>query len=149
MKSDVRIPMSRWGKDHWSTFAYVETLCVDSPDGMGIPNHQRVQTNYDRHPGLAVSIHGENHDGARHGIRLAGGVEMPGPAYDEWDCIDDMEAEGLLANVGTGVNPAYRLTEKGMIVAGQLRAHKARGGRYADFEPGRASGAAPRGGTVG
>ena len=39
-------------------------------------------------------------DGACFGIRLAGGVTLPGPDYNEWDCLADAEHEGLITSVG-------------------------------------------------
>lgn len=121
------IPMSKWGKDHWSTFLYLETRIVDH---RGIPNRRHIQANKNRHP-LLVSIGG---DGSAFGIRLANGVTLAGPDYDEWDCIDDMVEVGLLENEGTGMNPVFRLTELGEKVAGQLRAHKARQLSYNTFK---------------
>ena len=129
----MSIEMERWGKDHWSMLAYVESLCVDSLDGIGVPDFRRVQTNLNRHPGLAVAGLSGFHDGAKYGIRLYGGEELPGPDYDEWDCIDDLECEGLIEIHGTGIHPAYVMTVKGQRLAGILRAHKAAGGKFAEF----------------
>ena len=128
--------MERWGKDHWSTFSYIETMCVDYPDGIGKLDHRRIQTNLDRHPGMANLnyVSRDDVDGASHSIRLAGGIEIPGPNYDDWDCIDDMIGEGLIKNVGTGTNPAYVMLPRGNVVAAQLRAWKAQGGRFATFK---------------
>ena len=130
------IEMSRWGKDHWSVFAYIESLCVDYPDGIARPDRRRMQTNPARHPGLVgVMTVGTVLDATEYGIRLAGGKELPGAYYDEWDCIDDLEWYGLVRSMGTGINPEYRMTEKGMCMAAQLRTHKANGGQYANFTP--------------
>lgn len=130
----MSIPIEQWGRDHWSTFAYIETVCVERV--IGIPDRRKIQTNHNRHPHL---IHHHSHtpelDGARYGIRLKDGVTLPGPDYDEWDCLDDMEEAGLIVDVGTGINPAYRMTEKGCEIAAQLRKHKAMGGQYAEFTP--------------
>jgi hypothetical protein len=30
------VPIELWGKDHWTTLAYIETRCVDYD---GVPNH--------------------------------------------------------------------------------------------------------------
>ena len=123
----MSIELTRWGKDHWCTFAYVETCCVDSH---GRPNAHRVQTNHARHPFM-----GNPFDGEKYSIRLANGEELPGEDYDEWDCLDDMEAYGLLENLGTEINRQYRLTHVGKLIAGQLRGHKADGKNYATFQP--------------
>ena len=62
------------------------------------------------------------------------GTELPGPDYDEWDCLEDAEAEGLIENVGTGINPIYRMTDRGNEVAGLLRSHKSNGGSFSNFK---------------
>ena len=124
------IPMHKWGKDHWSTFAYIETRCVDGMRGLGKPKPAHIQTNHNRHPFM-----GNVHDGSAYGIRLKGGETLPGPDYDEWDCIDDMENNGLINNIGTGINPVYRMTKRGNHIAGHLRAYKTQGGNYATFYP--------------
>ena len=116
----------RWGKDHWSTFAYIETRCVDY---RGRPNAQHIQTNHDRHP-----LMGNLYDGADYGIRLADCV-LPGDEYDEWDCLDDLETYGLIDNVGTGLHRQYEMTATGKLIAGQLRAHKADQKNYVTFQP--------------
>lgn len=41
------IPVALWGKDHWSTFAYIETRIVDH-GGMLLHDHMRCDAN--RHP---------------------------------------------------------------------------------------------------
>ena len=127
------IPMSRWGQDHWQVFAYIESVCVER-SGLCWPDRRKIQANHNRHP-LLVHYPNPDLDGAHWPIRLKGEEELPGPDYDEWDCIEDLEREGLLRNVGTGVNPAYRMTEAGSAIAGQLRRHKANGGDYKEFEP--------------
>ena len=123
----MNVEPHRWGKDHWSTFAYIETCCVDN---RGIPDPQRLTTNHDRHSNM-----GNPRDGSAYSIRLANGEELPGDAYDEWDCLDDFEDCALLENIGTDLNRRYRLTETGKMIAGQLRGHKADGKNFATFRP--------------
>jgi DNA-binding PadR family transcriptional regulator len=50
--------------------------------------------------------------------------------HDDWDCLDDLEADGFLEviNLTQGV---VKLTPAGLVVAAQLRAHKAHGGQFA------------------
>ena len=124
------IPPDVWGRDHWSTFAYIETRCVDHN---GEPAKQHVQANKNRHPHHLQSHLGLDLDGAKYPIRLRDGFEIPGPEYDEWDCIDDMIAAGLLEGIGTGLYPVYRLTDLGKTVAGLLRGHKSDGGTFSTF----------------
>ena len=50
------IDIEKWGKDHWSTFAYVETLAVDGGnDGIAIPDNCKMRTNEKTHPYLVGS----------------------------------------------------------------------------------------------
>jgi hypothetical protein len=44
------VPMSRWGRDHWSTLAYVETRTVDH---RGTLNHDQMRVDVARHPMFA------------------------------------------------------------------------------------------------
>jgi hypothetical protein len=40
--------------------------------------------------------------------RLRNDVELSD--HDDWDCLDDAEAAGLIESAGTGINPTYKLT---------------------------------------
>ena len=124
----------RWGTDHWGAFTYVESCVVDR---RGVPDTRRVQTNANRHPALftAGMVNGRSRpDGAASSIRLRDG-DLPGPDYDEWDCIADFERCGFVVNDGTGIHPRYRMTPPGEALAAQIRVHKGRGGKFSDFEP--------------
>jgi|SRR5271155_3670493 len=118
--------IDRFGKDHWSTFAYVETRIVDY---RGEPSRACMRCHADRHPLLV----GENGNGSRYPTELKGGATLA--HHDDWDCCDDLAREGLLENIGTSVNPAFRLTAKGRIVASQLRTFKSKSGNFDDFTP--------------
>jgi hypothetical protein len=115
-----------FGKDHWSTFAYIETLCVDN---RGVPSREHMRCHAGRHP-LQLGSAG---DGSRYPTRLKDGSTLAN--HDDWDCADDLETEGLIENVGSGVNPAYRMTDEGWRVGAKLREHKATGGVFHNFEP--------------
>ena len=43
-----RTDVSQFGKDHWSTFAYIETRCVDRK---GRLEKRNMRCDVDRHPG--------------------------------------------------------------------------------------------------
>ena len=135
--SGLRIPPALWGKDHYSTLTYIETRCVESINGVGSPKIRQIQTNFNRHPYFDNShpAIGQHIDGADYPIRLKDGIELAGPLYDEWDVLDDLERWGLIENVGTGFQRVYRFLDEGNRIVGQLRAHKTRGGNYADFVP--------------
>lgn len=126
MRDNV-IPIARWGRDHWSSLAYVETCLVD---GSGEPDPHRMRTDLRLHPLMGHSL---SPRGTEYPTRLCdGGVAHD---HDDWSCLDDAEAEGLLTNVGTGIHRRYRLTPRGQEVVLALRAHKASGGSFATFRP--------------
>ena len=70
------IPMSKWGKDHWSTFAYLETLAVDGgKGGWAIPEKARMRTNKKRHPHLlgSTGFSSDALNGSKYPTRLKDG----------------------------------------------------------------------------
>jgi hypothetical protein len=91
--SNPPIEASRFGRDHWSTFAYIETRIVDHK---GALSHAHMRCHADRHPvmmlakgsGLGVA------DGSAYPTQLRGGEEARD--HDDYDCVDDLIAAGLL-----------------------------------------------------
>jgi hypothetical protein len=135
-KKGSMIGIEHFGKDHWSTFAYIETCCVDNH---GVVDNERMRTHKDLHPGLVgfrcaqfdtkspTRLRGYwLPDGSKDESRLA-------KNHDDWSCVEDAVDAGLLEWNGTGLHPVFSLTEKGLKVAALLRAHKAKGGNFADF----------------
>jgi hypothetical protein len=119
------IPMAKFGKDHWSTFGYIEVRIVDHG---GVPENQHLRCIHKRHPFFAH----EGGDASSYPTRLKGGQMQKN--HDDWDCLEDLEAAGLINNIGTGVNQVYRMTDVGREVAGRLRGHKGTGGTWENFE---------------
>jgi len=121
----LSVPIEKFGKDHWSTFAFLETRCVEYKGSIAI---EKMRCDPDWHPQYV-------HLGTfkKYPTILRGGEELPD--HDDWDCVDDLEAAGLLEQVGTGENPRVRLTPYGWGVAGRIRAYKAVGGTFAEFVP--------------
>lgn len=136
------VPTEDFGKDHWSMFAYIETLCVDSlKKGVGEIDKRRVRANEKTHLLHAVNCGaGLGPWNPEHGTRLAGYWKTDKttdctrlrPQHDDWDCLDDLDAAGLV-EVISFANGFVKLTEKGFRVAGELRTWKAKGGMFADF----------------
>jgi hypothetical protein len=137
------VPVERFGKDHWSTFAYLETRAVDAGgviDNRKMRCHLRLHRTFAANPPNA-SV-GSPIDGSAYPTRLKDG-ELPN--HDDWSCLEDMAAAGLLVAefrtahhgwpVGGG-EARIRLTPAGLEMAAKLRAHKAAGGTFAAFEPG-------------
>src|SRR5277367_6377126 len=106
-----------FGRDHWSTLAYIECINVD---GTGCPVLERMRCNPTRHPGLAAAKRGPQafwetswSSHTKRGVMLTG--------HDDFDCVNDLEKAGLIVVHGTGINPVYRLTSDGWRTVGELR----------------------------
>lgn len=129
---DDSIPIGRWGKDHWSTFAYIAHWCAEYGARGFAPAEKRhrgqMRADAARHPALAH--HMAVLIGPCPPTRLRDG-EISG--HDDYDCASDAEAAGLIRWAGTGVNPVFFMTDAGLEVAAGLRAHKTRGGNFGDF----------------
>lgn len=121
----THVPREKWGKDHWSTFAYLETRCVDYK---GELDRQHLRIDPDLHPGLAH----RGSMGKKYPTRLKDGEEVQN--HDDMSCLDDIEQQGLIIAIGTGMH-LYSITDKGSEIARQLRKHKSNGGSFATFEP--------------
>lgn len=123
-----RITMDKFGKDHWSMLGYAECRIVDN---RGIPDRRHMRCNPKRHPQFAHISWDKGDAKERYATRLKNNVLVP--YHDDWDCVEDLVSEGLLKDLGTGINPYWELTDKGKIVAAALRKHKAEGGMFATF----------------
>jgi hypothetical protein len=121
-----RVTVEQFGRDHWSTFAYVTTTVADG----GHIVRQHMRCNPKRHPLLA---HIDWAATEEYPTRLKDGIELRN--HDDWDCLDDLEEAGLVENVGTNMNRVMRLTELGLDVMKQLTEHKQNGGGYVTFSP--------------
>ena len=137
IKEQEHIPIEQFGKDHWSTFIYVETRAVDHK---GKLDNNHMRTDVDRHPmllGESQKRFGVGGD-KKYTTRLKNYFEDKTDCledHDDWDCIADLIAVGLIEIQGTDDNVIYKLTEKGWQTASQLRQHKANGGQCSNFEP--------------
>ena len=127
------VPVSRWGKDHWSTLAYIECRIVDHK---GVPARAHMRTDADLHPGLAGHteqwVPTRTKNDRKYPTRLRDWTQLFD--HDDWSCLEDAEEAGMLTSRGTGINPVYSLTDRGRKVCNALRAHKAAGGHFSNFE---------------
>ena len=122
----MTVPIDQWGRDHWSTLLYAETVCVDES---GRPNINRMRCNPRSHRRYA-------HMGSSSPCsptRLRYDEKLHG--HDDWDCVQDMRDAGLLQYGEDDSGPFWLLTDFGWKVAGLARRHCARRGRFDDFAP--------------
>lgn len=107
--SDSPVIPERWGRDHFSTFAYLGSVVHDNARG-GSPDPRRMRCR----PGNPL-MHPQNarvSGDKEYPTRLRGGVLLRD--HDDYDCADDIVAAGLLEDIGTGAQRRYRMTEAGL-----------------------------------
>jgi hypothetical protein len=134
------IPPGKWGKDHFSTLAYAETQAVDNG---GVLDNRRMRTHARVHRHMVGKMPwGEMNDGGNYPTILRGGEKEE--KHDDWSCLEDMAAHGLLVMEVRVVEPGIpfggsegrvTLTPLGQRVCAKLREHKARGGNFSEFAP--------------
>lgn len=127
-KTEPAVPIEQFGKDHWATFAYVECRCVDNK---GLLHRPHLRIDADRNPQMAHGTNVMACGDKKYPTRLKDGELLHD--HDDWDCIEDLEAVGLIEIHGTGIHPVIKMTPKGNEVAGKLRKHKTAGGNFAGF----------------
>ena len=133
MMMEMTISPEQFGKDHWSTLAFVETRCVDDN---GVLDKDRMRCNLNRHRGLA----GKTQQGS--GLMdwkmnwctcLKDGTPLP--EHDDWDCLIDLAKAGYVEIIDIDAG-TVRLTEQGWTIAHQLRRFIAQKGSYKAFRIG-------------
>lgn len=115
--------ISKFGKDHWSTFCYVETRCVDYK---GKIDNNHMRTDEDRHPKLNNGSHGKYPTILHSGEKLEN--------HDDWDCLDDLAKHGFLTYMCIDRIAICSMTDLGHEVIVALRKHKCMGGTFSNFK---------------
>ena len=108
------IPMTHWGKDHWSMLAYIALRAIDH-GGKLDDKHIRYDVAY--------------------ATLLRNGVPCYG--HTDEDVMADIEHAGLIEGLDDANDEesyAFRMTWGGWALVTQLWKHKAAGGCYGDFE---------------
>ncbi len=151
--SGIRLAITQWGKDHWSTLAYAEARCVDHK---GVLHNAHMRTHGSRHPLLMARGFGTAGDGSQYPTIHKDGELAD---HDDWDCLHDLALAGLLniirphedalwivpvgsrgpikhlGNLQTkALMVMVSLTELGFQVAGDLREHMAKEHKYQKFQ---------------
>ena len=137
MAQTSNISISAFGKDHWALLAYCETRCVDHD---GRLDKRQLRCNEHTHPMHAVNT--ETGWKGDYGTRLAG-VYSSGrdgdkaaqiPWHDDWDCLDDLTAAGLIEIVSLA-NAIISITDRGLARAWGVREHKTTVGHFSNYYP--------------
>lgn len=136
------VPQERWGKDHWTTLLYLETVAVDR---RGKVEHAKMRTSR-RNWRLAGIVHGQANifEKDKYPTRLRP-VRVERAAYDrvdligghdDWECLQDLADAGLLkwtvdTNHSTPFPVTVELTDAGREAASEARKRKEQTGRAA------------------
>lgn len=133
-------PVSKWGRDHWSTLLYIETRCVDYA---GKLDNQHMRTDPRVHRKLLGDAQARFGGVGRHSTRLRNGDEID--SHDDWSCVEEMVAYGLVEVVSerdrcpgqpfTGGEVRVRLTDLGWRVTHQIRRDRAEGKPTVRWQP--------------
>jgi hypothetical protein len=124
------VTLDKWGKDHWSAFAYADCRATDNK---GVLRNEHMRCNSRLH---RVFAHSQNP--AKYPTRLKEGTLN---RHDDWSCLEDAVAMGLIEmwwkshpmKLFGGAKAKVEFTPEGQRIAGELRAHKANGGTFATF----------------
>lgn len=138
------VPPSLWGKDHWSTLAYVDTVMTDTGGGFEVGadammrscrRHLRVMVEENPSPKRVSRVHPSlcRAMSTDDGSRLSDGTTARG--HDDWHCLGDMAEAGYFREGACDVKPGevLRLSPLGRRVVNALREHKSEGGVFHTF----------------
>lgn len=134
IKEDEYVPRELWGRDHWSTLAYIETKLVDG-NGYRVQFDPRMRQNRRHFRVLA----GRKSEGIpmspEHGTSLSDDTYLPW--HDDWCCVQDMLKAGLFTGDPNKWDSGFelRLSEAGHKAIAAVRKHKAQGGSFATCGP--------------
>jgi len=133
---DCVIPITQWGKDHWSTLLYLECRTVDNS---GVIDNRHMRCNQLLH---SMFMYFDDYtiqpDGSMYPTVLRNKVKVD--MHDDWSCMRDMIELGLCRacykESETGLRPTkvvVELTLLGCTYAAAVRKHKSNGGVYSTF----------------
>lgn len=124
------VSVDQFGKDHWSTLAYLETCCCDND---GLIKNQHMRCNNRLHRGFSHTVDSD------HPTRLK---EEELQNHDDWSCVEDFVAAGYVRLEFRQVNDKtfgnleakVQLTDDGFDVVYRLRRWKANGRTFGNFQ---------------
>jgi len=119
--ADHCIPPEHWARDHYSTLAYA-MHCIGTNKGTPKSRHMRTAPGGPKRGDVrgdwALHLLTEKEG---YPTRLKGGKFVCGTKHDDWACLEDCEAVGILVNVGTGLIPRYVCTDEGFKVGSWVK----------------------------
>lgn len=121
-----------FGKDHWSTLAFVETRCVDYK---GVLDQDKMRCNLNRHAAFAGPVQRRSlimQWQENWGTRLSDGTMLSD--HDDWDCLIDLAKVGYIEIIDID-SAVVKMTPAGLEVVQKLRIYRTETGRYTDFRP--------------
>ncbi len=126
------VPMSLWGRDHWSMLLYFRSVEVDHA-GFKVkfdPRMRQNRRNFRVLPGEklnGLAMRPEN------GSRLNDGTFVIG--HDDWCCLQDFaEAKMLTCTPFFEPGDKLHLSPLGESLVAEVESHKARGGSFSNFK---------------
>lgn len=122
-------PLGKWGKDHWSMLAYVETRAVDCRGDLDL-RHIRVNTDK---RGFSNGNFPNDKWNPEYATRQQNGSK-PDRTHDDIDVMDDLKEQGYLEYKYACGKFTVTMSEEGNKVCGLVRAHKTAGGQYNEFK---------------
>lgn len=129
-------PIEKWGKDHFSTFAYLASCVVNKK---GMLENSRMRTNLRIHRELAGMVLGSVYDASPYPTMIKDGVIEN---HDDWSCLEEIVMAGFVEawtrpytkeRVFANTQVRVLLTESGWNLLQKLTIHTANGGKYHDF----------------
>lgn len=126
------VPMTLWGRDHWSMLLYFRSVEVDHA-GFEVKFDPRMRQNRRNFRVLAgVKLNGLVML-PEHGSRLNDGTFIIG--HDDWCCLQDFaEAKMLTCNPFFEPGDKLHLSPLGESLVAEVESHKARGGSFSNFK---------------
>lgn len=150
-RSSGDIPMDNWSDDHWRLLVLMADVHLATAEG-GIPvmDYDRMRINPSSHIVHCATCDADQANRAWNAYggtmtrrpssdvdteRRPGEVDWRISYHDDFDCVEELEAEGMLDILSTAKGE-YKMTVRGLDMADRLRSHVATGRPIRDFDAG-------------
>jgi len=128
-----RVSIEDFGKDHWSLMGYIGCRIDSNP----VPDAR----NFGVLDSMNLRDKTRLHWNPTYGTRLSGfwtdegvNVERQLPDHDDFDCLDDLEAAGVITRISQTEILKVAFTSEGLHIYSALTKHKASGKHYSKFQ---------------